>query len=134
MNLMPVSSMRRASPEIFIRASVSGTWARQTTEFKGPPPANRAPFYTRHALRKHRCSTRRSRSSSLQSEKPRSGMPFSNRPYREDANGVVREFFRPGNNDFKRPQKNGRTMKAAPPETTNAESFYYVKQMNLKTP
>ena len=29
---------------------------------------------------------------------------------------------------------NGRPMKQAPPETTNAENFYYLKQMNAKTP
>jgi sRNA-binding regulator protein Hfq len=61
-------------------------------------------------------------------------MPFSNRPYGEDGNGVVRKFFRPPTNDFKRSAKNGRAPKAAPPESTNAESFYYVKQMNSKTP
>src|SRR5581483_7155061 len=54
MNLIPASSMRRESPAIFIRDSVSGTWAMQTTEFNsGPPAARRGPFYTRHALRKH---------------------------------------------------------------------------------
>lgn len=42
--------------------------------------------------------------------------------------------------DFKRQTRgngngNGRpNIKAAPPETTNAESFYYLKQMNSKTP
>ena len=61
-------------------------------------------------------------------------MSFSNRPYGEDGNGVVRKFFRPAPNDFKRTPKNGRPIKAAPPESTNAESFYYVKQMNSKTP
>ena len=63
-------------------------------------------------------------------------MAFSNRPYGEDGNGVVRKFFRPSTNDFnnKRSAKNGRAIKAAPPESTNAESFYYVKQMNSKTP
>ena len=60
-------------------------------------------------------------------------MAFSNRPYGEDGNGVVRKFFRP-NNDFRRMPKNGRAVKQAPPEATNAESFYYVKQMNSKTP
>jgi len=30
--------------------------------------------------------------------------------------------------------KNGRSIKPAPPEMTNAESFYYLKQMNTKTP
>jgi sRNA-binding regulator protein Hfq len=39
--------------------------------------------------------------------------------------------------DFKRSSRNGngnRLPKQAPPEATNAESFYYVKQMNSKTP
>ena len=61
-------------------------------------------------------------------------MAFSNRPYGEDGNGVVRKFFRPQINDFKRAPKNSRPMKQAPPEATNAEAFYYVKQMNSKTP
>jgi host factor-I protein len=61
-------------------------------------------------------------------------MAYSNRPYGEDGNGVVRKFFRPATNDFKRFPKNARPMKQAPPESTNAESFYYVKQMNSKTP
>jgi host factor-I protein len=59
-------------------------------------------------------------------------MAFSNRPHRVDGNGAVRKFFRPATNDFKR--QNSRAVKPAPPETTNAESFYYVKQMNSKTP
>ena len=61
-------------------------------------------------------------------------MAFSNRPYGEDGNGVIRKFFRPQTNDFKRIPKNSRPMKQAPPEVTNAEAFYYVKQMNSKTP
>lgn len=60
-------------------------------------------------------------------------MPFSNRAYEHEPN-AVRRMFRPGLNDFKRPQKNGRAQKQAPPESTNAESFYYVKQMNARTP
>ena len=43
--------------------------------------------------------------------------------------------------DFKRSKPNGngngnggRYAKAAPPENTNAENFYYLKQMNSKTP
>ncbi len=61
-------------------------------------------------------------------------MAFSNRPYGEDGNGVVRKFFRPNTGEYKRAPKNGRSLKQAPPEATNAESFYYVKQMNSKTP
>ena len=58
-------------------------------------------------------------------------MAFSNRPYGDDGNGVVRKFFRPANNEFR---SNKRPVRQAPPESTNAESFYYVKQMNTKTP
>jgi sRNA-binding regulator protein Hfq len=51
-----------------------------------------------------------------------------------DGNGAVRKFFRPSSNDFKRSPRNGRAVRPAPPETTNAENFYYLKQMNTKTP
>ena len=61
-------------------------------------------------------------------------MAYSNRPYGDDGNGVVRKFFRPMTNDYRRLPKNGRSTKPAPPEMTNAESFYYLKQMNTKTP
>ena len=62
-------------------------------------------------------------------------MPFSNRPYESDGNGAVRRFFRPPSTDYKRsPRNNSRPAKPAPPEVTNAESFYYTKQMNAKTP
>jgi host factor-I protein len=62
-------------------------------------------------------------------------MPFSNRPYESDGNGSVRRFFRPPSTDYKRsPRNNSRPAKPAPPEATNAESFYYTKQMNAKTP
>jgi sRNA-binding regulator protein Hfq len=50
-----------------------------------------------------------------------------------------RRSFR-GLTDFKRARgHNGngngqRNQKAAPPETTNAENYYYLKQMNSKTP
>jgi sRNA-binding regulator protein Hfq len=37
--------------------------------------------------------------------------------------------------DFKRAPKNGRSnTRPAPPENTNAENFYYLKQMNARTP
>ena len=42
--------------------------------------------------------------------------------------------FRSPFEDFRRMPKNARPQRPAPPETTNAESFYYVKQMNAKTP
>ena len=62
-------------------------------------------------------------------------MPFSNRPYESDGNGAVRRFFRPPSTDYKRsPRNNSRPAKPAPPEVTNAESFYYTKQMNARTP
>ncbi len=62
-------------------------------------------------------------------------MPFSNRPYESDGNGAVRRFFRPPSTDYKRSARNNsRPAKPAPPEVTNAESFYYTKQMNAKTP
>ena len=62
-------------------------------------------------------------------------MPFSNRTYDSDGNGAVRRFFRPPSTDYKRsPRSNTRPARPAPPEATNAESFYYTKQMNAKTP
>src|SRR6185295_7719789 len=65
----------------------------------------------------------------------RTVMPFSNRPYESDGNGAVRRFFRPPSTEYKRtPRNNSRAAKPAPPEMTNAESFYYTKQMNAKTP
>jgi sRNA-binding regulator protein Hfq len=60
-------------------------------------------------------------------------MPYTNR-YEVDA--PPRVFRTPF--DFRRQARgnngNGKPSKAAPPETTNAENFYYVKQMNAKTP
>jgi sRNA-binding regulator protein Hfq len=48
--------------------------------------------------------------------------------------GHGRKSFRSPFEDFRRQPKNARPARPAPPETTNAESFYYVKQMNAKTP
>src|SRR5437764_15328891 len=67
-------------------------------------------------------------------------MPFMNRQYEVDANQTgARRMFRAPLTDFKRQPRgngngNGRNVKAAPPEVTNAETFYYLKQMNSKTP
>jgi sRNA-binding regulator protein Hfq len=66
-------------------------------------------------------------------------MAFSNRPYEAEGNGSTRRLFRPSISDFKRSPRNARNggglnMRQAPPESTNAESFYYLKQMNAKTP
>ena len=60
-------------------------------------------------------------------------MAFSSRPRELERNASPRKMFRTAI-DFKRSPKNGRPMRQAPPETTNAESFYYLKQMNAKTP
>ena len=72
-------------------------------------------------------------------------MAFSNRPHEVDGNGSTRRLFRPSITDFKRPgtarharngngNGNGGSNRHAPPESTNAENFYYLKQMNAKTP
>ena len=60
-------------------------------------------------------------------------MAFSNRSH-EDGNG--RKFFRSPLTDFKRGpgNRNAPPPRPAPPEATNAENFYYLKQMNAKTP
>jgi len=57
-------------------------------------------------------------------------MPFINRP-READNG--RRMFRNVSDFRSRTNGNGKT-RPAPPESTNAESFYYTKQMNTRTP
>ncbi len=70
-------------------------------------------------------------------------MAFSNRPYEVDRNQGNRVFR--SVSDFKRVARdrndrngngngNGRNARPAPPENTNAENFYYLKQMNSKTP
>ncbi|MEO8382636.1 MAG: hypothetical protein ABI779_23460 [Acidobacteriota bacterium] len=61
------------------------------------------------------------------------------RPHESEYNPNGRRSFRPFT-DFKRAKSpngngNGRsTPKPAPPENTNAENFYYLKQMGLRTP
>ena len=62
-------------------------------------------------------------------------MPYTNR---HEADVAPSRMFR-APFDFRRQARNngngnGKQMKAAPPETTNAENFYYLKQMNAKTP
>lgn len=67
-------------------------------------------------------------------------MAFSNRPYEVDGNQGRRTFR--SVSDFKRVARdrngngngNGRNARPAPPENTNAENFYYLKQMNMRTP
>lgn len=67
-------------------------------------------------------------------------MPFMNRQHEVKGNqSGDRRSFRSPMTDFKRqPGGNGngnsRSVRAAPPETTNAENFYYLKQMSSKTP
>ena len=56
-------------------------------------------------------------------------MPFSNRPYEND-------YRRPAERPraFRSVTELRRNNRPAPPETTNAENFYYLKQMSSKTP
>jgi host factor-I protein len=67
-------------------------------------------------------------------------MPFMNRQHEVDANQAgARRMFRSPMTDFKRQTRsNGNgsrnNVKTAPPDVTNAENFYYVKQMNSRTP
>ncbi len=60
-------------------------------------------------------------------------MPYTNR---REVDGPPRVFRTPF--DFRRSPRgnngNGKAARPAPPEATNAESFYYVKQMNARTP
>jgi host factor-I protein len=60
-------------------------------------------------------------------------MSFSPRPYEADTSGGSRKIFR-SPLEFKRSRNNNAKTRPAPPETTNAENFYYLKQMNSKTP
>ncbi|HEX8168934.1 MAG TPA: hypothetical protein VF824_00165 [Thermoanaerobaculia bacterium] len=72
-------------------------------------------------------------------------MPFSTRPHEADGNGITpRRSFRAlevkrsksgnGNGAYGRGANNNNNTRTAPPESTNAENFYYLKQMNSKTP
>lgn len=60
------------------------------------------------------------------------------RPHEAGGNPNGRRSFRPFS-DFKRDKGpagsgNGRNARVAPPEATNAENFYYLKQMSSRTP
>lgn len=66
-------------------------------------------------------------------------MPMTTRRYDRDAN-QGRKSFR-SITDFKRARGTGdgapsysKAARPAPPENTSAENFYYIKQMNSKTP
>ena len=62
-------------------------------------------------------------------------MPYTNRREVDAPPRVFRTPF-----DFRRSPRgkdgngNGKSVRPAPPENTNAENFYYLKQMNAKTP
>ena len=75
-------------------------------------------------------------------------MPIASRPHEVDGNSTQgRRSFR-SMPDFKRSKGNGNGSyvrnnngngnghgnRTAPPESTNAENFYYLKQMNSRTP
>jgi host factor-I protein len=67
-------------------------------------------------------------------------MPIGSRPHEfEGSSTSGRRTFR-SMPDFKRSKGNGNGHgngnynRPAPPESTNAENFYYLKQMNLRTP
>lgn len=49
---------------------------------------------------------------------------------------VNRKLIRPSLNEIKdqRDRRNNHQKKSAPPDQTNAENFYYMKQMQAKTP
>ncbi len=67
-------------------------------------------------------------------------MPFMNRKYEADRSQSSNREFRSPMTDFNRQTRgngNGNArpnLKAVPPETTNAENFYYLKQMSSRTP
>src|SRR5256712_9274299 len=55
--------------------------------------------------------------------------------FRQGADQVNRKLIRPSLSELKdRLQPRQPRRKQVPPETTNAEAFYYLKQMNSKTP
>ena len=71
-------------------------------------------------------------------------MPIASRPHETDGHSIQgRRSFRTTMPDFKRAKGNGNgnyvrngngNGRTAPPEVTNAENFYYLKQMSSKTP
>ena len=75
-------------------------------------------------------------------------MPIASRPHEVEGQSQGRRTFR-SMPDFKRAKGNGNgnghgsnyvrnngnnNTRTAPPESTNAENFYYLKQMNSRTP
>lgn len=51
-----------------------------------------------------------------------------------DSELAPRKLIRPALSDVRRDAAPRGTRKGAPPDTTNAESFYYLKQMQARTP
>ena len=47
---------------------------------------------------------------------------------------LIRPALSPDVKDPRPPRKDGLAKKASPPDQTNAENFYYLKQMQSKTP
>ena len=58
--------------------------------------------------------------------------------WKETVESANRKLIRPSFNEFKEQSQNAAPRKAqkkpVPPDQTNAENFYYVKQMQTKTP
>ncbi|HXI12817.1 MAG TPA: hypothetical protein VNM92_09230 [Thermoanaerobaculia bacterium] len=63
-------------------------------------------------------------------------MAFLGRSREGDGNRIssLRKNSRPAPSDFRPGSKKLVRTKPAPPDATSAESFYYLKQMNAKTP
>lgn len=62
-------------------------------------------------------------------------MPFPYRTYDQEGAPTGRRLLRPFSDVKRYSRGNGtRNTRPAPPEVTNAENFYYLKQMSSKTP
>lgn len=67
-------------------------------------------------------------------------MPIGTRPHESDGYATGRRTFRAAGDAKRAKGGNGAAYgrngagRSAPPEATNAENFYYLKQMNSKTP
>jgi sRNA-binding regulator protein Hfq len=102
----------------------------------------------RHSVKSGRNSNRKARDSQSRSalsaiHNPNAlmevGMSFTNRPHEAESNrGNGRRMFRTFTDLRSRGPHNGngngKQQRPAPPETTHAENFYYLKQMNTRTP
>jgi host factor-I protein len=61
-------------------------------------------------------------------------MPIAHRPAEYEGTSFAPRRARGAVVDIKRGPRKPARVKPAPPDQTNAESFYYLKQMNAKTP